>query len=216
MELAVHQVIGGGNAMQAFHFRGPRKAANAGFAHQNSHQTLAHLKFHADRQLRMHPAGTIGLPGRDMDFVDQSSEPKAPHLGGRYWPVFVSVVAGAAHSEESAALLGPVADLDKVVNYRVNPFGPGRSSPEELRGDLQYLDFCFELPDPLFSFRQLGGFRRSYPGSFAAVDLILAHPFMKCCCAHAKLHGRSGDGFAGSHKSDRSQTELGREWSWHG
>ena len=39
------------------------------------------------------------------------------------------VIAGAADPEESAALLGPVAGLDEVVDYRVNPFGPGRSSP---------------------------------------------------------------------------------------
>lgn len=90
---------------------------------------FSHLKFHADRQLRMNPAGTIGLPGRDMDFADQTSEPEAPYLGGRYWPVFVSVVAGAADPKKSAALLGPVADLYEVVDCRVNPFGPGRSSP---------------------------------------------------------------------------------------
>ena len=93
---------------------------------------FSHLNFHADRQLRMDPAGTIGLPGRDMDFADQTGEPEAPHLSGRYWPVFISVVAGAAHSEEPAAQLGPVASLDKAVDYRVNPFGPGRSSPRSL------------------------------------------------------------------------------------
>ena len=102
--------------MQPFHFRRPRQAADAGFAHQDGHQALAHLNFHADRQLGVNPAGTIGLPGRDMDFADQTSEPEAPHLGGRYRSVFISVVAGAAHSEESAALLGPVAGLDEVVD----------------------------------------------------------------------------------------------------
>ena len=125
----MHQIIRGGDAVQPFHFRRPRQAANAGFAHQNGHQTLAHLKFHPDRQLRMHPARTVGLPGRDMDFADQTSEPEAPHLRGRYRSVFVSVIAGAAHSEEPATQFGPVAGLDEVVDTSVNPFGPGRSSP---------------------------------------------------------------------------------------
>ena len=75
---------------------------------------FSHPKFHADRQLCVNPAGTIGLPGRDMDFADQTNKPEAPHLGGRSWPVFV--VAGAAHPEKPAALSGPVADLDKAVD----------------------------------------------------------------------------------------------------
>ena len=116
MELPVHQVISRGDSMEPFHFRWPREAADAGFAHQDSHQALAHLDFHADRQLGVNPAGTIGLPGRDMDFADQTSEPQTSHLGRRQRPVFVSVIAGAADSEEAAALLGPVAGLDEVVN----------------------------------------------------------------------------------------------------
>ena len=51
-----------------------------------------------------------------MDFADETSEPEAPHLGGRYRSVFVSVAAGAADPEESAALLGPVACLDEAVD----------------------------------------------------------------------------------------------------
>ena len=83
MKLAVHQVIGGGDAVQPFHFRWPWKAADAGFTHQHGNQALAHLKFHTDRQLRMDPAGAVGLPGRDVDFVDQTDEPQATHLSGR-------------------------------------------------------------------------------------------------------------------------------------
>ena len=149
MEFAVHQVIGGGDAVQPFHFRRPRQATDAGFTHQDGHQTLAHLNFHADRQLGVNPAGTIGLPGRDMDFADQTSEPQTSHLGGRYRSVFISVVAGAADSEEAAALLGPVAGLDEVVDDLSESFWAGTIFPEELRGDLQDFNFCFELPNSL-------------------------------------------------------------------
>jgi hypothetical protein len=90
---------------------------------------FSHLNFHADRQLRVNAPRAVGLPRRDKDFVDQTGKPEAPHLRRRKWPVFVSVIAGAADPEESAALLGPVAGLDEVVDYQVNPFGPGRSSP---------------------------------------------------------------------------------------
>ena len=83
MKRAAHQVIGGGDPMQPFHFRWPWKVANAGFPHQNSHQALAHRRFHADRQLRMDPAGAVGLPGRDVDSVDQTGEPQAALLSGR-------------------------------------------------------------------------------------------------------------------------------------
>ena len=114
---------------------------------------FSHLKFHPDRQLRMHPARTVGLPGRDMDFVDQTSEPNAPHLRGRYRSVFVSVIAGAAHSEEPATQFGPVAGLDEVVNYLSESFWAGTIFPEELRGDLQDFNFCFELPDSLIRLR---------------------------------------------------------------
>ena len=37
---------------------------------------FSHLKFHAERQLRMNPAGAVGLPGRDVDFADQTGEPQ--------------------------------------------------------------------------------------------------------------------------------------------
>ena len=77
---------------------------------------FSHLKFHSDPHFRMNPPGTIGLPARDMDFADQTSEPEAPHLGGRNRSIFVSVVARAAHPEKPAALRGPVADLDKAVD----------------------------------------------------------------------------------------------------
>ena len=56
------QVIGCGDPMQPLHLCRPGKAANTGFAHQYGHQALAHLKFHTDRQLRMNPAGSVGLP----------------------------------------------------------------------------------------------------------------------------------------------------------
>ena len=112
----MHQVIGGSDAVQRFTFAGPGRPRMPALLIRTATRRFSHLNFHADRQLGVNPAGTIGLPGRDMDFADQTSEPEAPHLGGRYRPVFISVVAGAAHSEESAALLGPVAGLDEVVN----------------------------------------------------------------------------------------------------
>ena len=51
MKLAMHQIISGRDPMQPIHFRRPWKAADGGFAHQNRHQALARLKFHADREL---------------------------------------------------------------------------------------------------------------------------------------------------------------------
>ena len=83
MKPPAQKVIGGGDPMQQFHFRWPWKVADAGFTHQNSHQALAHRKFHADCQLRMDPAGAVGLPGRDVDSVDQTGEPQAALLSGR-------------------------------------------------------------------------------------------------------------------------------------
>ena len=87
--------------------------------------------------------------------------------------------------------------------------------PEQLRGDLKYFDRCFELPTSFLRLGQPCSIRRDYPGSFALINLILAHPFMKFCCAHAELLGRGRDGFAGSHERECSQAELGGEWSWY-
>jgi hypothetical protein len=106
VKLAVHQIIGGGDPMQPLHSRWAGKAAEATFTHQNSHQALAHLKFPTDRQLRMDSAGAVGSPGHNLDFVDQTGEPEAAHLSGRYRPVFVSVIAGRADTEKSAAQFG--------------------------------------------------------------------------------------------------------------
>ena len=136
-----------------FTFAGPGKATDAGFAHQDSHQTLFSLELScrssARRESGVNPAGTIGLPGRDMDFADQTSEPQTSHLGRRQRPVFVSVIAGAADSEEAAALFGPVASLDEVVDYRVNPFGPGRSSPRSFAAVFKISTSVSCLPDSL-------------------------------------------------------------------
>lgn len=129
MELAAHQVVGGGDSVESLDLCRPWEAADTGFTHQDGHQTLAHLKLHTDRQLSMNPARAVGLPGRVMDLADQPGEPHPSHLGGRYRPVLVSVISGTAYAEQSAAQLDPVAGLDEVVDYRVNPFGPGRSSP---------------------------------------------------------------------------------------
>ena len=82
MELAAHQVVGGSDSVESLHLCRPREAADTSFAHQDGHQTLAHLKFHTDRQLRMNPARAVGLPGRVMDLADQPGEPHPSHSGG--------------------------------------------------------------------------------------------------------------------------------------
>ena len=218
MEFAAHQVVGGGDAVQAFHFRWPWQAANTGFAHQHGNQALAHLKFHTDRQLRMNPARAVGLPGRDVDFGDQLGEPPATHLSWR--PVFLFAIARATDTEKSAAKLGPVARLDKTVDYRVDPFGPGRSSPKSLAAIFDISASVSRLPNSFLRLGELCSFRRGHPGSFASIDrsidLILAHPAMQSCRAHAELNSRSRDGFAGAHEGDCSQSKLGGEWSRHG
>lgn len=52
----VHQVIGGGNAVQVFHLRWPAQAAHAGSAHQDGHQALDDLAFYVGRRLGVNPA----------------------------------------------------------------------------------------------------------------------------------------------------------------
>ena len=84
MKLTVHQVIGGGNAMQTFNLRLPREAADAGFANGHNHQALAHLRFNADRKLRTDPAGSMGLPGGDMHFADRPGGLESGYSGRRY------------------------------------------------------------------------------------------------------------------------------------
>ena len=64
----------------------------------------------------MDPAGAVGLPGRDLDFVDQTGEPQTTHLRGRCRQVIVFEIAEAAHFEKSATQLGPVARLNEVVD----------------------------------------------------------------------------------------------------
>ena len=46
------------------------------------------------------------------------------------------------------------------------------------------------------------------PRLVSAIDLILAHPFMKCCCSNPKLHGSERTGAA---VSARHLTAL--EWT---
>ena len=116
MELAAHHVVGGGDSVESLDLCRPWEAADTGFTHQDGHQTLAHVKFHPDRQLSMNPARAVGLPGRVMDLADQPGEPHPSHLGGRYRPVLVSVISGTAYAEQSAAQLDPVAGLDEVVD----------------------------------------------------------------------------------------------------
>ena len=44
MELAAHQVVGGGDTVQAINFPRPRKAAGTGFTHRDGGQTFFSLE----------------------------------------------------------------------------------------------------------------------------------------------------------------------------
>lgn len=68
---------------------------------------------------------------------DQSDQPLPAHLSGRRDAVPVFVIARAADAEKTAADFGPVARLHQSVGYRVNPFGPGRSSPSSFTATLK-------------------------------------------------------------------------------
>jgi hypothetical protein len=129
MELAVDEIIGGRNTVQALHFRGPRKSGDAGLTHQNGHESLADSDPHPEGELSVHPPGTIGLPRSRMNLSDQPSEPLPAHLRSRERPALVSVIAGTADPEEPTAHFDPIARLNEDIDYRVNPFGPGRTSP---------------------------------------------------------------------------------------
>ena len=129
-----------------------------------------------------------------MDFVDQTREPQTSHLRGRYRPVSRSVIAGAAHPQKPAALLSPVAGLDEVVDYRVNPFGPERASPRSFAPIFKISTSASSCRIRFFALVSSAVSGVLYPWPFASIDLVLAHPFMECGCANPKLDGGGHDG----------------------
>ena len=129
VEFAVDEVVCGRNAVQPFHLRRPGKSGNPGIAHQNGDEPLADPNIHSEGEFRVHAPGTIGLPRGRVNLPDQSGQPLPAHLRRGQNAVLVFVIAGAADAEKPAADFGPVARLHQRVDYRVNPFGPGRSSP---------------------------------------------------------------------------------------
>ena len=54
------------------------------------------------------------------------------------------------------------------------------------------------------------------PGRSPYLDLVLANPVVQRTGAEPELGGGGSDGLAGPHESDSTETELGREGSWHG
>ncbi|EPR77198.1 Long-chain-fatty-acid--CoA ligase [Leifsonia rubra CMS 76R] len=127
-EFAVDEIIGGRNTMQSLHFRRPGKPGDPGLAHQHSYEPLANPDPHPESKFGMHPPGTVGLAGRRVNFPNQTGQSLTAHLRRRDGSVLVSVVARAADPQKSAADFGPIASLNEDIAYRVNAFGPGRSS----------------------------------------------------------------------------------------
>lgn len=115
--------------MQPSHLRRPRKSSDPGLAHQDSDEPLADPNTHPEREFRMHAPGTIGLPASRVNLPDQPGQPLPTHLSRRQDAILVFVIASAADAKKPAADFGPVARLHEGLDYRVNPFGPGRSSP---------------------------------------------------------------------------------------
>ena len=195
-----------------FILAGPSEPGDPGLTHQDSDETLADPNAHPEGQLGVDAPTPVGLPGGGVDLPNQTSEPLPAHLRRRHRPLVVLVVAGAAdpEEEEEAAELGPMTGLDESVDYRVNPCGLGRSSPNSLDA------FFFELSNAFLRFRQLDTLGRRDPGAFAPVDLILPDPVMNRGSTDAEFDGGSGDRFAGPDERNGSSSELDREGSWHG
>lgn len=129
VEFAMNEVVGGRHPVRPFDLRRSGKSGDPGMTHQNGDEPLADPNAHSEGEFRVNAPGTIGLPGGRVNLPDQPGQPLLAHLSRREDAVLVFVVAGAADAEKPAADFGPVARLHQGVDYRVNPFGPGRSSP---------------------------------------------------------------------------------------
>ena len=172
------QIISGRNTVQALHFRGSWKSGNAGLTNQHSDESLTDPDLHAERELSVHPTGAVGLSGRRIDLADQPGEPLPTHLRWRERPVLVSVIPGTADPEEPAADFDPIARLNEDIDYRVNPFGPGRTSPRSFAAIFKISTSSSSCEDPFFRLRQLDTLRGCDPRTLAPVDLVLTDPVM--------------------------------------
>ena len=127
MELAVDQVLGRGNTLQALDPRGSGKSVDPRLGHEDRHQPRADLDVHRHRQLRMDTAVAVGAAGRDMDLADEASQPLPAQLSRRQRTPLVAVVALTGDPKHPAGDVDGHPGIGQSIDHRVNPFGCGLS-----------------------------------------------------------------------------------------
>jgi hypothetical protein len=128
VKFPIHQIVGGDNAPEPLHPCRPRKPGDASQTHQHGDKTLADLNAHAERQLSVDAARSIGSAGCNMNLADQTGEPLPAHLRPRKRSVPVTVVAGAANPKNTTTHLRGQPGIDEAIDHRVNPSGWDLSS----------------------------------------------------------------------------------------
>ena len=131
-----------------------------------------------------------------MNLTDEPRQPLPTHLSRRKRSLLVLVATEAADYEQVAALLDPMSCLNEGIDHRVNPLGPGRSSPNS-----------FDV-----FFRITTSSSNCQIRFFASASSTLSG-FVIPGLTHTELASGRGDWFTGPRERDRLPPELDREWS---
>src|SRR5487761_2567102 len=81
-ELALHEVVGGGNSLDPLHLGGPGKPGDSRVVHEGSNQTDADMDTTALHELGVNPTRSVGATRGDVDREKGAPQPLATHPGG--------------------------------------------------------------------------------------------------------------------------------------